>query len=380
MSTIWPLPKVTFQALTEIKETRPVALLTSEAAWNNLGHLLNLPLVVQAEPTQVEHELMNYLAENLPSQAEVVYAVGSDIPITAGKIVAATNNLPLVVIPQALDSDMIFESYATLTSEGLRTIKTTGPAHEVLIDWEIIKAAPPHERAVAIVDVIAIVTALLDWRYATQNNKNPEKEKYSTWAAGLAAGLAAQAIKITKALGEGNVEAMRMLVDMIMMSVQLASQLGHDRAQEGTEHYLYYSLENQKAYVPHAEGVGVGILLASALHGQDPTSLREALESAGVPLNRVRAGDIQLAVNDLPAFCLANNLPFGKAHDIDPLSNEVRNALEKAGLNVDSGWTPANAPTPMAGITPATDATNSLPPISPASYSFEESAASTNDI
>lgn len=368
MSTIWPLPKVTFRPLSEINETRPIALLTSETAWHSLSSLLNLPLVVQAEPTRSDLDLMTYLAENLPAQAEAVYVVGTGVALTAGKIVAGANNLPLIVIPTALDSDMIFESYASITAQGLRTIKTTGPAHEVIIDWDVIQVAPVEERAVAIADVIAIVTALLDWRYATQHNKNAENEKYSVWAAGVAAGLAAQAIKIAKPVGEGNIEAMRILVDMLMMSVQLASQLGHDRHQEGTEHYLAFSLENQGAQISHAEAVGTGILFASTLHGQDPSSLRDALESVGVNLNRVRAGDIQLAINDLPAFCLANNLPYGRAHDLDPLSDEVRLAFEKAGFQTRGGWDVSTPPAPIAS-SPMIHGAEELPPISPAGTS-----------
>lgn len=339
MSTIWHLPKVTFTSLSSIQETRPVALLTSEAAWNSVGHLLNLPLVVQAEPSHTDSELMTFLAENLPSQAEVVYVVGTGAPITAGKIVASANKLPLVFVPTAIDTDMIFEAHATLSAEGLLTIKETGPANEVFIDWEVLQAAPVHERAVAIVDLIAIVTAILDWRYAAQQNKNPENQKFSVWASGIAANLAAQAIKSARAIGDGDIESMRLLIDMLMVSVQLASQLGHDRLQEGTEHYLAFSLENQKVAVNHAEAVGTGILWAAALHGQDPAPLREALEAAGVRLNQIRAADIQLAINDLPTFCVANNLPFSRAHDLDPFADYVKQALEKAGLSsTEGGW------------------------------------------
>jgi glycerol dehydrogenase-like iron-containing ADH family enzyme len=229
----------------------------------------------------------------------------------------------------------------------------------VIIDWSVIEAAPTHERAVAIVDVLSIVTALLDWRYAAKANRNTAQQKFSAWGAGVAAGLASQAIKSAKAIGEGEAEALRTLLDLLMMSVQLASQLGHDRHQEGSEHYFGYSLENQGAKFSHAEAVGPGILFASALHGQDTSALREALENAGVPLNRLRAADIRLAVNDLPAFCAANNLPYGIAHELDPLSEQVTKALEKAGMveTDTTGWQP---PDKMVGEpTPAPEASPS---------------------
>jgi glycerol dehydrogenase-like iron-containing ADH family enzyme len=338
MTTVWPLPRISYKNLKQVEETRPVALLTSEAAWNQVGDLLNLPLVVQAEPEENDRDLLNYLADNLPSQAEAVYVVGEGTPLIAGKIVANVNKLPLIVIPTRLDTDMPYEGHVLLTTEGLLTYIDTGPPSEVVIDWDVIQAAPHEERAGAIVDVLAIVTALLDWRYAAKLSKNTERQKFSSWAAGVAAGLASQAIKSAKEIGEGKVEALKTLVDLMLISVQLASQLDHDRHQEGTEHYFGFSLENQGAEVSHASAVGPGILWAAALHGQDPAPLRDALESAGVALDRLRTGDVQLAVRDLPNFCATNNLPYSRAHDIDPFSDQVRQTLERAGIIDVEGW------------------------------------------
>lgn len=339
MSTVWPLPKVSFKALNEIEENRPVALLTSEAAWEQVGASLKLPVVVQAEPAVEDRELIDYLSNNLPSQAGVVYVIGTGVPLTAGKIVAHANKLPLVLIPTALDSDQLFESHVALFNEGLVTRIETGAPSEIVIDWSVIEAAPAHLRGAAIVDVLAIVTALLDWRYAAKDNKNNPDQKFSGWGAGIAASLASQAIKIAKDVGTGSVEALRTLIDIVMMSVQLAHQLGHDRHQEGTEHYLAYALQNQGAKFNHAEAVGPGMLFASALHGQDPSPLRSALEDAGIRLDQLRAGDVRLAINDLPNFCAANDFPYAISHALDPLSEQVTKALEKVGLQANDGDT-----------------------------------------
>lgn len=362
MSTVWPLPKVTYTPLNMTTETRPVALLTSETAWTNFGNLLNLPLVVQAEPTSNDRDLLDYLADHLPSQTGVIYVLGQGIPLTAGKLVANKNKLPLVVVPTAISSDEIFEPHVTLPAEGLMHRLEVGPASEVIIDWSVIEAAPAYERAAGIVDVVAIVTALLDWRYAAKLNRNTPEQQFSQWGAGVAAGLATQAIKSAKEIGEGKIEALRTLVDLLMMSVQLANQLGHDRHEEGTEHYLAFSMGNQGAKFDHAEVVGPGILFASALHGQDPSALRDALMTSGVRLDQLRFGDVRLAINDLPNFCNNNNLPFGIGHEIDPFSERVTKALEKAGLvdQTPTAW--QAAPTIVEPAAPTSDTTPLAPP------------------
>jgi glycerol-1-phosphate dehydrogenase [NAD(P)+] len=332
MPSIWNLPKINITSLNQIQEERPTALITNPATWENLQSVLNLPIVVQAEPTVNDLAAFNSLAEHLPNTVKVIYVVGTGLPLTAGKLVAGYHNLPLVVVPDALESDELVEAHVFLPREGKLNSITTGPAYEVMIDWDVIQAATPDRRATAIVDVLAIVTALLDWRYAARLGKNPPEQRFSAWGASVAASLASQAIKSAEAIGQGSPEALRTLLDLLMVSVQLAHQLGHDRHQEGTEHYFAFSMANQGIPVSHAKAVGAGILFASALHGQDPTSLSEALQKAGIEVDKINARDIRRAIGDLPDFCVANDLPFGRSHDLDPFSDEVGEALERARL------------------------------------------------
>lgn len=252
--------------------------------------------------------------------------------MTAAKMVASENDLPLVIVPDALDSDEIFESHVVLPSEGLLNRITTGSAEQVFIDWDVIQAAPVERRAAAIVDVLAIITALLDWRHAGRENRNTPEQKFLPWVAFAAGQLATQAVKSSEAIGNGDPEALRTLLNLVMMSVQLAHQLGHDRHEEGTEHYFAFSMENQGVKATHAELVGAGILFATALHGNDPSSLRDALTNAGINVDGLRAADIRLAINDLPNFALVNDLPYALAHDLDPMSTKVAEALEKANI------------------------------------------------
>ena len=61
MTTIWPLPKIDIRDLISVEESRPVALLTGERSWAAVSPLLNLPLVVQAEPYHVESGYLDSL-------------------------------------------------------------------------------------------------------------------------------------------------------------------------------------------------------------------------------------------------------------------------------------------------------------------------------
>lgn len=344
MENIPGLPIVYYGKLNEWKEERPAALITSPAAWERVGGLLGLPLVVQAEPEQTDYEFLHTLSQNVPAMVKVIYAVGSSTQFKIGKVVAHENNLPLVIVPIELDSDQMFEPHVELMSQGILNNISTGAAESIVVDWEVILAGDMHRRAGMVADMLAIVTSLLDWRYAIKQNKLDHP--FLPWAAGVAAGIASQTIKYAPGIGRGEVESMRGVMDLTGISVQLANQLGHSRHQEGTEHYLAFALQNNGVKdVSHAECLAPGILLTSALHGQDPGALRDALEQAGVLVNKIRLADLQIGINDLPAFVANNHLPYAVAHDIDPLSDQLRKAMETAGLTGDTGgWAVAGAP------------------------------------
>lgn len=337
--SVWPLPRITFQELGAIRETRPVALLTTDEVWTVLSSQLTLPVLIQAEPTRYSQELFDYLAKNLPSQVEAVYVVGQGAPLQAGKVIAAHNHLPLIIVPTALDSDMALTPSALVQVEEdgdsrLTTIET-GPASEVIIDWHIIEAAPEAARGAGIVDILSIVTGLLDWRHAAQLGKNRPGQRFTPWAASVAAGLASQAIKSAEAIGQGNRDALHTLLSLMMMSVQLSNQLGHARVREGGEHYLASILAGEAGSVlPHSQLVGPSILFLSALHGQSPDALREAMEQAGVRLDLLRTTDLRLALDHLPEHLVAYDFPYSMLNDIEAGSMDVIAALEAAGLAV----------------------------------------------
>ena len=245
MTTIWPLPKIEINDLISINEQRPVALLTGDRSWAAVSPLLNLPLVVQAEPYRVEVDYLDSLAEGLPPQVQVVYGVGGGMIADAAKYIGWKKGLPTVIVPTALSQDGFFTALVANRADGSVSYITTGPVEKLIIDWEVIRAAPQNVRGAAIVELLTIVTGILDWKYAAERNKNTPDTRFVPWAAGLMAGIAQQAFKIAAGVGRGNVEALRNLLDLICMEVQLTNQMGHNRPQEGSEQYFAYAIEQR---------------------------------------------------------------------------------------------------------------------------------------
>ncbi|MHB8625676.1 MAG: iron-containing alcohol dehydrogenase [Aggregatilineales bacterium] len=327
---VWPLPRITFHELSTVQESRLTALITTPTAWATIKQSIELPIVIRAEPARSEREFLEALAADLPASIGVIYAIGADTILDAAKVVASKSKKPLVLIPTAFSSDALVSWTAAVRDQGIWTDLVTGPADEVVIDWQIITEALPGERGAGIADVLAITTALLDWRSATQKNKTTPDTRLSAWGVSVAAALAQQAMKIAPAIGQGSPEALRTLLDLMCMMVQLDSQLGHRRASHGAEH-IFADIVKADPSISHPEKVAAGILYAAALNGLDVSSLRSALEAAGIQLDVLTGPNVRAAANGLADYVQQNNLPYGTASDQTD-SATIAAALTKSTL------------------------------------------------
>jgi glycerol-1-phosphate dehydrogenase [NAD(P)+] len=336
MTTIWPLPRIEIRDLGKLEETRPAAVLTGARAWDAVSSLLRLPIVVQAEPNRVDLDYLDSLADGLPGEAEVIYGVGGGLVSDVAKYIGWKRGLPTVVIPTALSNDGFLTALVAARMEGSVHYITTGPANTLIIDWEVIRTAPEYVRGAGITELLTIVTGILDWRYAAERNRTTPDTKFVPWAAGLMAGIAQQAFKIAAGVGRGNVESLRNLLDLLCMEVQLTNQMGHNRPQEGSEQYFAYAIEPRVSRgrpVPYADMVGPGILIASAIHGQDIAPIRQTLQSAGIRLGQLPPDTISATLRDLPQYVRRHDMPYSILNDgFDPTPERVTEILAQTGL------------------------------------------------
>lgn len=336
MTTIWSLPRIEIRDLTTVEETRPTALLTGVNTWLSVGSLLNLPIVVQAEPDNATLDYLDSLAAGLPEEVEVVYGVGAGLVADAAKYIGYKRDLPVVLVPSALSVDGLLTGIVAARMDNTVEYVITGPAGTMIIDWEVIRSAPQHVRGAAITELLTIVTGLLDWRYAAERSRLTPETRFVQWAAGIMAAIAQQAFKISAGVGRGQVDALRNLLDLICLEVQLTNQIGHTRPQEGSEQFFAYAIEPRASRgrpLPYADMVGPGILVAGALHGQDIAPIRETLLAAGIRLGQLRPDDIRQTLLDLPNYVKRHNLPYSIVNDFDPTPERVSEIMQKTGLN-----------------------------------------------
>jgi glycerol-1-phosphate dehydrogenase [NAD(P)+] len=315
MTHVWPLPKIEYIPLVQLEETRPVALVYSRAAWAVVQDQLRLPIVWQAEVLEATEEHWTAIGSDL--QGDVVYAVGGGLAADAAKYMAFKGNLPVVCIPTALSVDAFVTWASGIRRDGCVYYIETGQPSRLIVDLEVLAAAPETIRAAGICDVLSIATGSWDWRFAHEQGKNPPGLGYVPYVDQAAQAILQGALDCAEAAGCGDHAGLKQLLDCVALEVQLCNQIGHSRPEEGSEHYFAYSVENTMGKgLPHGDLVGPGILIMAALQGQDTNLLRSALEACHIPLTNIPDDVIRATLRELPEYSRQHQLPYGIAHTL----------------------------------------------------------------
>jgi glycerol-1-phosphate dehydrogenase [NAD(P)+] len=313
---IWPVPKIEFRPFAEWEETRPVALVASHLAWEAAQNALRLPVVWRAEPLEATQAHWDRLSEGL--RGEVIVAVGGGLAVDAAKYMAAQRGLPLVCLPTALSVDAFFTWASGVRRDGCVYYVETKPPDVVVVDFDILAAAPASIRAAGICDVLSIATGSWDWRFAEERGRNGPETPYVPYVDRVAAAILEGAYDCAQAAGRGDREGLKQLLDCLTLEVQLCNQIGHSRPEEGSEHYFAYAVENElgKA-LPHGELVGPGLVIMAQKQRQDGARLRRALEACNISLDSIPDEVATSALSILPEYVRRHGLPYGVAHELD---------------------------------------------------------------
>ena len=320
MKSIWNLPKIEFIPLSDLNEERTVALVTSPPAWdvvkNQLRGVSPASIAFIQDATLVSWNKVS--TELLASQPEVIYSAGGGLAADTAKYLAKLFHLPMVCLPTTLSVDAFFTPAAGIRENGCVKYIETPPPEQVILDLDVIAAAPKSIRASGITDVMSISTGTWDWKYAHGLGKNPEGMEFIPWIYDSALAILRGVLDCAESAGRGEKDGLKRLLDCICMEVQLCNQIGHSRPEEGSEHYFAYCVENYTGPGwPHADLLGPGILLMAELQGQDTRPLRKAMEACHVPLGRITNEIKAKAMAQLPDYCHKHNLPYGLSHGLE---------------------------------------------------------------
>jgi glycerol-1-phosphate dehydrogenase [NAD(P)+] len=221
------------------------------------------------------------------SKSEFILGVGGGRPIDVAKCSSFESNLPFLSIPTAASHDGIVSGRASIVEDGKRKSITAQTPLAVVADTNIIAKSPYKLLAAGCGDVVANITAVMDWKLA-QRLKN---EEFSS-SASMLANLTGRFMLDNSDMIKPGIEDSSWYVAKALVSSGVAMSIaGSSRPASGSEHKFSHALD-EIAEKPglHGEQCGVGAIMMMYLHGGDWKKIREALLNIGAPTNAKRLG------------------------------------------------------------------------------------------
>jgi glycerol-1-phosphate dehydrogenase [NAD(P)+] len=272
---------------------------TMEIPWRVTRDLLGASPEAVLMVESMEQETLDRQVASAPP-CETVLAIGGGQAVDLGKYFAWKRGIRLVTVPTILSVDA-FTTPAAGIRQGHRVVYLGEASPDPLvIDYDVIRTAPPELNIAGVGDLLSIHTASFDWEFAHRAGRS----EYPFSREEIVA--ARQIISLL----ERNVEEIRRCTDAGLWAIvegclrlnTICLPAGHFRVEEGSEHYLFYELEErlQRPFT-HGHIVGLGIRLMSRLQGNHHEWATHFMNEIGL---LHQPADLAIAREDLTASLL----------------------------------------------------------------------------
>ena len=265
---------------------------------------------------------------------DTVVAVGGGQSMDMGKYIAWKRGIPLVNIPTIVSTNAYVTQAVGVRNRGKVEYIGEVTPELVLVDYDLIRTAPPELNIAGCGDILSIHTASFDWQLAHAAGQEPRGYVPAAVERGrtLVRRLDESASDIRALTDDG----IRAIVECYLEINDICIPLGHYRAEEGPEHFFAYNVEylTRRTFV-HGWLVGLGIQLMSRLQENSPGEIVAIMNRLGLPhsprANQLTREDVEEALQTLRERTLADERWYGiiNQRNITPdFVEQVTNELE----------------------------------------------------
>jgi glycerol-1-phosphate dehydrogenase [NAD(P)+] len=302
---------------------------TMEQPWRVAGPLLGATPGAVVFVESMEEAVLERQLGTLPVHDTVV-GVGGGQAVDLGKYLAWRGGARLVTVPTALSVDAFVTPAAGIRrSHQVEYVGETSP-DPLVIDFDLIRTAPPHLNIAGTGDLLSIHTASHDWERAERAGRS----EYPFSPADVAA-----AREILREV-EGQASEIQALTDRGLETIvrgclrmnTICLPAGHYRVEEGSEHFLFYELEERlgRPFI-HGEIVGLGLYLMSRLQENRPDWITGLMDRLGLRYQPevlgIRREDLVASLRALPAFCARRGLWYSVIQERPATPGWIEEAL-----------------------------------------------------
>lgn len=267
---------------------------TMEIPWKlTQAKLGGSPEAIIMVETMEETWLENMLSR-VP-ECETVVGIGGGQAIDAAKYIAWKRGIRLVSIPTILSVDAFVTPAAGIRrNHEVVYVGSTKP-DPLIIDFNLLRTAPPELNIAGIGDLLSIHTASYDWEYAQSKGKS--EYPFSSEDIAGARQIVADLQPILSEIKNNTDRGLTAIVEGYMKMNTICLPAGHYRVEEGSEHFLFYELEErlQRPFV-HGYIVGLGIYLMSQLQNNQFEFICSIMNEVGL---KYHPADLEIKKEDL---------------------------------------------------------------------------------
>jgi glycerol dehydrogenase-like iron-containing ADH family enzyme len=233
-----------------------------------------------------------------------VIGVGGGSVLDFAKYLAWRRELQLILIPSIVSVDACVTPSIGVRDQGRVHYVGHVKARQLLVDFNLIRAAPPRLNRAGAGDILSIHTGSFDWLLGHERAGERYDRDVALRATELVRELERNAAEISQVSDKG----IRTLVELFRAENDLCESFGNSRPEEGSEHFFAYNTElgTGKQFI-HGEIVCLGILLMSRLQKNEPDWVMGLLEELGVLYRPADIGlepaELRTALATLDAFC-----------------------------------------------------------------------------
>jgi len=310
---------------------------TMPIPWQAASPRLGVQPIAVLEVKNVNAEHVMALEQAAPL-CDTVVAVGGGQAIDAGKYIAWKRGCALVTIPTIVSTNAYVTQAIGIRNAG--TVEYIGAVtpERVVIDYDLIRTAPPELNIAGCGDILSIHTASWDWQFAYAAGQEPRG--YAPEAVVRARALLQRLDRAAEAISTLSDEGIRTMVECYLEINDICIPLGHYRPEEGPEHFFAYNVEyvTLRTYT-HGWLVGLGIQLMSRLQENDPDRIEALMQRLHLPhsprANGLTRADVVRALETLKERTLADQRWYGVIHErtITPdFIEQVTRSLDYKGV------------------------------------------------
>ena len=273
---------------------------TMEVPWEICRDRLGAEPVAVQMVDSMEQDVVESQVHALP-ECDTVVGIGGGRAIDFAKYMAWKRGRRLVSIPSVLSVDAFVTPKAGVRMN--HRVEYVGHASPdpLVIDYDLLRSAPNELNVAGAGDLLSIHTAARDWEiaHAAGRSEYEFSAKDVADARKLLAGVRDQAIAIRDCRDEG----LQAIVDGYVRVNQLCLPVDHYRIEEGSEHFLFYELEErlQRPFI-HGQIVALGIYVMSHLQENKPEWIVQLMDDIGLDY---RPQSMGIERTDLMASLLA---------------------------------------------------------------------------